>query len=90
MPISIFAVLVTYRLVKVAEPEPGEQRIDYPGIAAISVGLVSLLVALDQVDDWGFGDPRVIGLLALSAILLVAFVPIERRAGRQRPGARGR
>lgn len=81
VPISAFAVLVTYRLVKVAEPDPGEQRIDYPGIAAISVGLVSLLVALDQIDDWGFGDPRVIGLLALSAILLIAFVPIERRAG---------
>jgi EmrB/QacA subfamily drug resistance transporter len=81
VPVSAFAVLVTYRLVKVAEPEPGEQRIDYPGIAAISVGLVSLLVALDQIDDWGFGDPRVLGLLALSAILLVAFVPIERRAG---------
>jgi EmrB/QacA subfamily drug resistance transporter len=81
VPISIFAVLVTYRLVKVAEPDAGEQRIDYPGIATISVGLVSLLVALDQIDDWGFGDPRVIGLLALSAVLLIAFVPIERRAG---------
>jgi EmrB/QacA subfamily drug resistance transporter len=81
VPISAFAILVTYRLVKVAEPDPGEQRIDYPGIATISVGLVSLLVALDQIDDWGFGDPRVIGLLALSALLLVAFVPIERRAG---------
>src|SRR4051794_27940284 len=81
VPISAFAVLVTYRLVKVAEPDSGEQRIDYPGIAAISVGLVSLLVALDQIDDWGFGDPRVIGLLTLSAGLLIAFVPIERRAG---------
>lgn len=81
VPISIFAVLVTYRLVKVAEPDEGRQQIDYPGIAAISVGLVSLLVALDQIDDWGFGDPRVLGLFALAAILLVAFVPIERRAG---------
>jgi EmrB/QacA subfamily drug resistance transporter len=80
VPISAFAVLVTYRLVNVAEPDSGEQRIDYPGIAAISVGLVSLLVALDQIDDWGLGDPRVIGLLVLSATLLVAFVPIERRA----------
>ena len=55
-------------------------RIDYPGIAALSVGLVSLLIALDQVADWGWGDPRVIGLLALAAVLIVAFVPIERRA----------
>ncbi len=87
VPISAFAVLVTYRLVKVAEPDAGEQRIDYPGIATLSVGLVSLLVALDQVDDWGFGDPRVIGLLTLSG------GPARRlRADRaprraQRPGA---
>ncbi len=81
VPVSAFAVLVTYRLVKVKEPDAGEQRIDYAGITALSVGLVSLLVALDQVDDWGFGDPRVIGLLVLAAILIVAFIPIERRAG---------
>jgi EmrB/QacA subfamily drug resistance transporter len=81
VPVSAFAVLVTYRLVHVAEPRAGDQRIDYPGVATISVGLVALLVALDQVDDWGFGDPRVIGMLALAAVMLVAFVPIERRAG---------
>jgi len=81
VPVSAFAVLVTYRLVRVAEPDAGDQRVDYPGIATISVGLVALLVALDQVDDWGFGDPRVIGMLALSAVMLLAFVPLERRAG---------
>ncbi|HEY5814793.1 MAG TPA: MFS transporter [Solirubrobacterales bacterium] len=81
VPISIFAVVVTWYLVQVKEPEATERRIDYPGIAAISVGLVSLLIALDQLDDWGWGDPRVIGLFALAAALLAAFVPIERRAG---------
>jgi MFS family permease len=80
VPISIFAVLVTYFLVHVKEPESADHKIDYPGIAAISVGLVSLLIALDQVADWGWGDPRVIVLLAISAVLLLAFVPIERRA----------
>jgi EmrB/QacA subfamily drug resistance transporter len=81
VPIAAFAVLVTYYLVRVKEPEAAEHRIDYPGIAAISVGLVSLLVALDQVDDWGWSDPRVIAMLAVAAVLLAAFVPIERRAG---------
>jgi EmrB/QacA subfamily drug resistance transporter len=81
VPIAIFAVVVTYFLVRVEEPEAGEQRIDYAGITALSIGLVSLLVALDQVDDWGWSDPRVIGLLALAAVLVAVFVPIERRAG---------
>src|ERR1044072_1309397 len=81
VPISAFAVLVTYYLVRVKEPEAEEQRIDYPGIAALSEGLVSLLIALDRVDEWGWADPRIVGLLALSALLVAAFVPIERRAG---------
>jgi predicted MFS family arabinose efflux permease len=81
VPVSIFAVAVTYLLVHVEEPEAAEHRIDYAGITALSVGLVSLLVALDQVDDWGWGDPRIAGLLVLAAVLLAAFIPIERRAG---------
>jgi len=81
VPISVFAVLVTYFLVEVKEPESSERRIDYGGIAALSVGLVSLLIALDQVSDWGWGDPKVIALLAVATTLILVFVPIERRAG---------
>jgi EmrB/QacA subfamily drug resistance transporter len=81
VPIAIFAVGVTWFLVHVKEPDPGERRIDYPGVAAISVGLVSLLIALDQVADWGWSDPRVLGMLVLAAAMLVAFLPLERRAG---------
>ncbi len=82
VPVAAFAVLVTYFLVQVKEPEAEDQRIDYAGISALSVGLVSLLVALDQVDDWGWGDPKTLALLGVAAVLVAAFVPIERRAGR--------
>ncbi|HVQ58931.1 MAG TPA: MFS transporter [Solirubrobacterales bacterium] len=81
VPVSIFAVLVTYFLVQVKEPEAKDQRIDYRGITTLSLGLVSLLVALDQVDDWGWGDPKVLGLLALAVAMLLTFIPVERRAG---------
>jgi EmrB/QacA subfamily drug resistance transporter len=82
VPVSVFAVAVTYSLVKIKEPEAGQQKIDYGGIAALSVGLVSLLIALDQVNEWGWGDPKTITLLAVAAVLVAAFVPIERRAGK--------
>jgi len=81
VPIAAFAVGVTWFLVHVKEPEPDERRTDYTGIGAISVGLVSLLIALDQVAEWGWSDPRVIGLLVLAGAMLLAFGPIERRAG---------
>jgi EmrB/QacA subfamily drug resistance transporter len=81
VPVAIFAVLVTYRFVHIEEPEVGKQKIDYPGVSAISFGLVSLLIALDQVDDWGWGDARTIALLVIALVLILAFLPIERRAG---------
>ena len=66
VPIAAFAVAVVWSSVHLHEPEDADHPIDYAGIAAISIGLVSLLIALDQVDDWGWGDPRVIAMLAIA------------------------
>jgi EmrB/QacA subfamily drug resistance transporter len=82
VPIALFAIAVIWWSVHLTEAEDADHAIDYPGIAAISIGLVSLLIALDQVDDWGWGDPRVIAMLAIAVVGIVAFVPLERRAGR--------
>jgi EmrB/QacA subfamily drug resistance transporter len=82
VPIAAFAIAVIWSSVHLEEPADSDHSIDYKGIAAISAGLVSLLIALDQVDDWGWSDPRVIGLLVIAVIGVLSFVPIERRAGR--------
>jgi EmrB/QacA subfamily drug resistance transporter len=82
VPVAAFAILVIWRTVHLDETPDPDHTIDYRGIAAISIGLVSLLIALDQSADWGWGDPRVIALLVVAVVLIVAFVPIERRAGR--------
>ena len=68
VPVTAFAVLVTYFLVHV-DRAGGQRTPDRlrRGSTTLSVGLVSLLVALDQVDDWGWGDPRVIGAAGRSA-----------------------
>ncbi|HEX5821649.1 MAG TPA: MFS transporter [Solirubrobacterales bacterium] len=81
LPVTAFAVFVTLREIKADHPEVEDTRMDYAGIVTVSVGLVSLLLAFDQVIDWGWGDPRIIALLAAFVILIASFVAIERRAG---------
>jgi EmrB/QacA subfamily drug resistance transporter len=83
LPIAALACFVTWRSVAESRGAGGEEGVDVPGVATLSIGLVALLVALDQVTDWGWTDPRILGLFALCAVLLVAFVEIERRAGQR-------
>ena len=82
VPIAAFAVAVTYLKVHQAREEGEEERIDYAGSAALSLGLLLLLLALDQSVDWGWGDWRIIAMLVLSVALIVAFGFIEPRMGR--------
>jgi len=81
VPIAAAAVLVTWRTVGESTGEDTERRIDYGGITTLSLGLIALLIALDEVTDLGWGDPRIVVLLAAFVVLMAAFVAIERRAG---------
>jgi EmrB/QacA subfamily drug resistance transporter len=79
LPIAALGVFATLRAIKPDEPADRHQRIDYPGIATLSLGLVGVMLALDQSSDWGWSDPRVIAFMAVGALLVVAFAVIERR-----------
>jgi EmrB/QacA subfamily drug resistance transporter len=81
LPVTAFAAFVTWREVHQPAPDVEDTKMDYAGIVTLSVGLVSLLLAFDQVIDWGWGDPRIIGLLVTFVVLITAFVFTERRAG---------
>lgn len=80
VPVAAFAVAVTAAKVPKSD-ERTDERIDYAGVATLSLGLLLLLLALDQAPDWGFGDPRVLAMLAGSAVLVSVFVFIEPRLG---------
>ncbi len=80
LPIAAIACFATWRAIPPGTPT-GRDRIDYPGIATLTVGLVALLIALDQVTDWGWTDPRILGLFAVCVLMLLAFGLVERRAG---------
>jgi EmrB/QacA subfamily drug resistance transporter len=81
LPIALAAIAVVATQVGEQRAQAERERIDYAGIATLSVGLVCILIALDQATDYGWGDWRILALLAVSATLLAAFVAVERGAG---------
>lgn len=81
LPIALGAALVTWRTVPESLADDPDRRLDYAGSAALSIGLIALLVALDQAGDTGWDDPLVLGLTGLCVVLLTTFAAVERRAG---------
>ncbi len=81
LPIAAFAMTVTWRRVHLEHASPPAPGIDRLGTMVLSFGLLAALLALDQATDWGWGDPRIIALVALAVALLVLFAVVEHHAG---------
>jgi EmrB/QacA subfamily drug resistance transporter len=77
LPFSLLALfMVVAKMPVLTHRAPG--RIDIAGALLIAVAFVPLLLALSWGGrDYGWGSPQILGLLALSAIGLAAFVWTE-------------
>ena len=80
LPVAAGAVAVTLFATRESRDETVERRIDIPGIAALSIGLTSLVLALIEGNSWGWGSPEIVTLLAVAAVALVSFGVIELRS----------
>ena len=78
-PIALIALGVALFAARESRDESVSRAVDYPGIAAITVGLTTLVLTLVEGNTWHWGSARVIVLLAVAAASLAAFVVIERR-----------
>ncbi|MCW3016063.1 MAG: major facilitator superfamily 1 [Solirubrobacterales bacterium] len=63
-------------------PVPARPQLDVPGTLTASAGLFSLVFGLARAQSDGWGDPVTVGFLIGSAVLLVAFVALQRRVAR--------
>jgi EmrB/QacA subfamily drug resistance transporter len=79
-PIAIIAVAVTLFAARESRDETVGKRVDYAGIAALTVGLTALVLALVQGNAWHWGSPRIITLFAVALVALLCFLQIERRS----------
>ncbi|MDH6180071.1 EmrB/QacA subfamily drug resistance transporter [Microbacteriaceae bacterium SG_E_30_P1] len=61
-------------------PERSPGRLNIPAALLLSGWLVALLLPLSDGNAWGWNSPLVIGLFALAAILLVAWIMVEWRS----------
>lgn len=80
LPVGIVALSFIIRSMHLPHVRRSHQ-IDYAGFATLTLGLVAVLLAT----SWGgtqypWGSPQIIGLYALGALLLLAFVAVERKA----------
>jgi EmrB/QacA subfamily drug resistance transporter len=78
-PIALITIAVTLFAARETRDETVSRSVDYAGIAAITVALTSVVLALVEGNAWHWGSGRVIALFAIAAAAVVAFVAIERR-----------
>jgi EmrB/QacA subfamily drug resistance transporter len=75
--VGIAAILV--HLFVPESPIKSPSRVDFVGATLLSIGLIALLVALTEGENWGWGSGRVMGLFAVAAVALVGWGYAETR-----------
>ena len=79
IPVAIGAILATTFAVRESRDTSVGKDVDFAGVAALTVGLTALVLALVEGNSWGWGSAGIIALIGASAISLVGFVFIEQR-----------
>ncbi len=79
LPICAAGIAITRWAARESRDETSPPRLDYPGLATLTPGLLAVVLALVRADDWGWGSAKTLLLLALGVLLLIAFWAIEHR-----------
>ena len=79
IPIGLACLWIT-RTQVVESRDPRARRVDVPGQLTLAPGLLLLVLALLRGNEDGWGSAPIIAAFAAAAVLLGAFVVIERRA----------
>ncbi len=80
VPIGIGAAMLAPTLIPESRSTSQARHFDAWGAVTVTAGLSILVYALVDATDAGWGSAQTIGLLAVAALLLAAFVAIELRS----------
>jgi EmrB/QacA subfamily drug resistance transporter len=79
IPVTLVALGLSLRFIKRDEPSGRGEPFDVAGAVLYVLGLMAVLIALNQGHAWGWASLAVLGGLALGVALLTGFVVLERR-----------
>src|SRR3954447_16823456 len=79
VPIGVLGVLAARLFIDETKDTSKEQRLDLPGLITSGVGLFALTYGLISTNSHAWGSTRVLGLLAIAAVSLTAFIVLEHR-----------
>jgi EmrB/QacA subfamily drug resistance transporter len=79
IPVAIGAVTATLFAVRESRDTTVGREVDYLGVAALTVALTALVLALVEGNAWGWGSPAIVALLAGSIAAGLTFVTVENR-----------
>jgi MFS family permease len=78
--IMLVLAAIAAKLVVPESPVRVPGRLNLRAAVLMSGWLVALLVATSNAPTWGWGSPRVIGLLVVAAVLAVVWIVVESRS----------
>ncbi len=79
LPICAAGIGITRWAAHESRDETSPPKLDYPGLATLTPGLLAVVFALVRADNWGWGSAKTLLLLAAGVLLLAAFWAIEHR-----------
>ncbi|MDP8011749.1 MAG: MFS transporter [Thermoplasmata archaeon] len=76
IPIALLLFILSFRYLKESSVRI-KTRLDLPGIALISGGIVSALIATSEGQYWGWESESIFSLYAFSIVLIALFILVE-------------
>ncbi|MDL1895990.1 MFS transporter [Anaerolineae bacterium CFX7] len=80
VPIGLLGILMAVRFIPRETRSARRERFDILGAILFTIGMIALLLALNQGAEWGWTSPLTLGLFTGAMIIFGAFIAVERRS----------
>ncbi|NLI92841.1 MAG: MFS transporter [Peptococcaceae bacterium] len=79
LPIGLIGFVMARLILPIDKPKKEKEDFDFAGAILFSSGMISLLLGINNGEDWGWSSFPIITSIILGLILLTVFAVVERR-----------